>query len=179
MSEVGCTYPIIALAHRGRDEDVIFLEVYFDEGDFSRWLPSDMANPLMVASEIFDSAGRRWEIAGFERHKPVIRWWDMSTWFGRGAWDVKVELRAAAPMSLEAAKARMIEVVDSDPTMWCDEELVVGAAGEPIDEEVLIARVHDRIKAVRSFAELPGVMDNAYYTFEDAEADGLLKPRAR
>lgn len=153
MSEQVCTFPIIALQRFWNvKNDAIFLEVYEDEEDFSRWSPEQMAVPDRKAFEVFDSAGRRFVIASFERVTPIQRWWDMSTWFGRGAWVVRVQFRALESISLEAAKGRMIEVVDSDPTMWCDEGLVVGAAGEPIEEDVLIARVHDRIRGAETLS---------------------------
>lgn len=179
MIEDGCTYPIIALQRWDSKSASASIEAYEHQDELSRWSSWHLEKPARKIFEIFDAAGRRRGLAGFEPLKPVVKWWDMSTRFGRGAWDVRVDLKVLPPLPLEAVKAKMIEIVDDDPLLWCDEELIAGEAGEPIDQEVLIARVHDRIKAVQSFAELPSVMDNAYYTFEDAEAEGLLKPRVR
>lgn len=176
MSEEAPAYPVVLVRPSPYSGD-IDLETIEDESGLSRWSRREMAAFDPDVWEIFDSAGRYWRISGFERLKPIITWWDTSTWFGRGAWRVRPEFKALPPPPLEAVKAKMIEIVDSDPLVWCDEELIAGEAGEPIDEEILIARVHGRIRAVQSLAELPGVMENAYYGFDDAKADGLLKPR--
>lgn len=151
MIDKDLAFPV--LAFHGEDDD---MEGFLAWNTFTSCCDYDL--DYRVGMLLVDREGRSFRVASFTKLARTGGFWRRLLDTMNGIWRVEHQLSDEGAISFEALQQRVCNSITANPDHWRDDEAIAGEDGPPVEEEVLLEALRERVRKSRSLKEIMDVL---------------------